>query len=226
MTNETAGYVRAGSAPCGRRTRRTARGEPPVLARPTRFDRRLREWLSGVVMLALASAPLAEESQSAAPGYAIQPGDILRVSVWKEEDMQHELLVRPDGGISLPLAGNLIAGGHTVEEVEAAIVERIADYIPDPVVTVMVQKIDGNAIYVLGKVNRPGAYVMQRALDVTGALAMAGGLATFAAENGISILRRNGTTQSAIDFRYGDVQKGANLEQNILLQPGDVVIVP
>src|SRR5262245_1533233 len=119
-------------------------------------------------MARLASAALAfaigipAVADEAATGYQIQPGDVLAVSVWKEEDLKQELLVRPDGGISFPLAGDLMAAGHTVGEVQNEIVTRIHEYIPDPVVTVQVMKIDGNAIYVLGKVNRPGAFVMAR----------------------------------------------------------------
>jgi polysaccharide biosynthesis/export protein len=180
--------------------------------------------VGALLLLTGVSAHTAEER--AVTGYVIQPGDVLRVSVWKEEDLQQELLVRPDGGISFPLAGELVAGGRTVSDVQADLVSRIEEFIPDPVVTVQVHMIEGNTIYVLGKVNRPGAYVMQRALDVTQALALAGGLATFAAENDISILRRAGETQTAIAFRYGDVQHGRDLGQNVLLMPGDVVVVP
>ncbi len=158
--------------------------------------------------------------------YVIQPGDVLRVSVWKEQDLQQDLLVRPDGGFSFPLVGDAIAGGRTVGVVQQEIVSRIEEYIPDPVVTVQVLQTDGNTIYVLGKVNRPGAYVMARPLDVMQALALAGGMAVFAEENNISVLRRTLDGQSALAFDFGDVQYGKNLEQNIMLQPGDVVVVP
>lgn len=180
--------------------------------------------LLGLITLGLPGTVCAAEVT--AGGYLIQPGDVLAVVVWKEEDLKQEVLVRPDGGISFPLAGDIDAAGHTVQEVKQTIVDRIKEFIPDPVVTVLVQKTEGNAIYVLGKVMRAGAFVMQRPMDVTQALAMAGGLATFADENGISILRRTGGTQSALEFRYGDVQKGKSLDQNIMLQPGDVVVVP
>ena len=186
----------------------------------------LRAILALLLVTALGAPGMASAVEAAGGGYLIQPGDILAVVVWKEEDLKQEVLVRPDGGISFPLAGDIDAAGHTVQEVKATIVDRIKEFIPDPVVTVLVQKTEGNAIYVLGKVTRPGAFVMQRPLDVTQALAMAGGLATFADENSISILRRSGGSQSALPFRYGDVQKGKSLEQNIMLQPGDVVVVP
>ena len=113
-----------------------------------------------------------------------------------------------------------------VSDVQADIVTRIEEYIPDPVVTVQVLDTQGNTIYVLGKVNRPGAYVMSRSLDVTQALALAGGLAVFADKDQISILRRDGTGQAAIAFRYGDVEYGRELGQNVLLMPGDVLIIP
>lgn len=178
--------------------------------------------------LCMFTLPAAFGADGEAPeaGYLIQPGDVLRGSVWKEEDLQLDLLVRPDGRISFPLAGDIMAGGRTVADVQSDLVKRIEQYIPDPVVTVQVLATDGNSIYVLGKVNRPGAYIMGRPMDVTQALALAGGMATFAAENKISILRRTQGVQSALSFNYGDVQYGRALEQNILLQPGDVVVVP
>ncbi len=182
--------------------------------------------LALLVITALTVPGTAAAVEATSGGYLIQPGDVLAVVVWKEEDLKQEVLVRPDGGISFPLAGDIEAAGHTVEAVKQTIVDRIKEFIPDPVVTVLVQKTEGNAIYVLGKVMRAGAFVMQRPMDVTQALAMAGGLATFADENGISILRRTGGSQSALEFRYGDVQKGKSLDQNIMLQPGDVVVVP
>ena len=182
--------------------------------------------LALLLFIALGLPGMAAAEEATGGGYLIQPGDVLAVVVWKEEDLKQEVLVRPDGGISFPLAGDIDAAGHTVQEVKQTIVDRIKEFIPDPVVTVLVQKTEGNAIYVLGKVMRSGAFVMQRPMDVTQALAMAGGLATFADENGISILRRAGGSQSALPFRYGDVQKGKSLDQNIMLQPGDVVVVP
>ncbi len=165
-------------------------------------------------------AVLAEE------GYAIQPGDMLVITVWNEDNMSREVLVRPDGGISYPLAGDLQAAGSTVDEVRALIAERLDKYIPDALVTVQLQQIQGNAVYVIGKVNRPGVFVMNSALDVMQALSLAGGTATFAKLKDISILRREDGTQRAIPFNYAEVEEGEGLQQNIILQPGDVVVVP
>ena len=182
----------------------------------------IRTWLVGL----LCSVMVAHADDRISGGYVIQPGDVLRISVWKEPDLQQDLLVRPDGGVSFPLAGDIVAAGTTVADVQQQIVSRIEEFIPEPVITVQVLQTDGNTIYVLGKVNRPGAYVMSRPLDVMQALALAGGLAVFAEQNDISILRREGSTQQARGFRYGDIEYGRKLEQNILLEPGDVVIVP
>ena len=125
-----------------------------------------------------------------------------------------------------PLAGDIVAAGTTIGDVQQQIVQRIEQYIPEPVITVQVLKTDGHTIYVLGKVNRPGAYVMSRPLDVMQALALAGGLAVFAVEDKISILRGGSAGQTALAFDYEQVQYGQQLGQNVRLQPGDVVVVP
>lgn len=158
--------------------------------------------------------------------YRVQPGDVLLVSVWKEEGLERQVLVRPDGGLSFPLVGDLDARGKSVDELRSEIAARISRYIPDPVVTVEARQILGNQVYVLGKVNKPGAFVMTRELDVMQALSIAGGTTPFASPNDIRILRRQKGQQTDIRFRYGDVEKGKNLEQNILLKSGDIVVVP
>lgn len=158
--------------------------------------------------------------------YRIQASDLLLVSVWKEEDLQAEVIVRPDGKFSFPLTGEILAAERTIEEVRAEVASKIEQYIPDPVVTVTLRQSLGNRIFVLGKVNRPGDFPLTQDLDVMQALALGGGLATFADSKDISILRREGGSQSAIPFNYQEVEYGSNLDQNVLLRPGDVVVVP
>jgi polysaccharide export outer membrane protein len=158
--------------------------------------------------------------------YLIQPGDVLVVSVWKETDLQSEVLVRPDGGLSLPLAGEFDAAGHSIEELRGAIAKKLDKYVPNAVVTVSVKQIGGNRIYVIGKVNRPGEFMFSRPIDVMQALSLAGGTTSFAALNDIQILRRESGKQQSIAFRYGDVENGRKLDQNILLRSGDTVVVP
>ncbi len=168
---------------------------------------------------------LAEES-AAEQKYLIQPGDVLEVSVWKEEDLVKQVLVRPDGGMSFPLAGDIQAAGKSVAELQELITERLTKYIPDPVVTVATLKLDGNKVYVIGKVARPGEFLANRYMDVVQALSVAGGMTPYAADNKITVLRRENGKQRSIPFRYGDIEKGEDLEQNIILQSGDVVVVP
>lgn len=158
--------------------------------------------------------------------YGIQPGDVLEISVWREEGLEKQVVVRPDGGLSFPLVGNVHARGKSVEQLQTEVSEKLKRFIPDPSVTVAVLKLDGNKVYVLGKVNRPGEFPATRQVDVMQALAIAGGMTPYAAANKIRILRRDGGKQTAIPFAYGDIEKGESLEQNILLQAGDVVVVP
>lgn len=163
----------------------------------------------------------------AAP-YRVNPGDILLISVWNEKDLSTEVLVRPDGTISIPLAGQVQAGGLPVLDVEKNLTVALAKYMKDqPSVTVMIKQTAGYSIYVIGKVNKPGQFLINQPTDVMQALAMAGGLNPFAAENSINILRRDKDgAQKAIRFRYSDVKAGDELQSNILLQSGDVVVVP
>lgn len=169
---------------------------------------------------AVSGAPALSDS------YLVQPGDTLAILVWKEQDLQGEFLVRPDGGLTFPLAGEIEAAGHTVEDTRKTLQSRLVKYIPDPVVTVAVKKADGSRIFVVGKVNRPGDFPLIRPMDVMQALSLAGGMTPFADANDIRILRRDGEHQHVFRFRYDDVRRGRSLAQNIVLRSGDTVVVP
>jgi polysaccharide export outer membrane protein len=158
--------------------------------------------------------------------YVLRPGDMLTVSVWKETELTGDVLIRPDGGMSFPLAGDLLAAGRTVVELTTLLEKRIRKYEPDALVTVVVKTATGNRVYVIGKVNKPGDFPLFGPLDVMQALSLAGGATPFANTNAIRVLRREGDRQSSIPFRYTDVEHGHNLRQNILLQSGDTVVVP
>lgn len=158
--------------------------------------------------------------------YEIQPGDTLEISVWKEPDLLRQVMVRPDGGLSFPLIGDTRAAGMSVTELQDMISERLAKYIPEPVVTVSTTQIAGNKIYVIGQVARPGEFVANRRIDVVQALSVAGGMTPYASTNSIKILRRENGVLTAIPFRYGDIEKGKHLDQDIMLESGDVVLVP
>ena len=165
-------------------------------------------------------------SKGQVPSYLLGPGDLLEISVWKEEGLQKEVLVRPDGGITFPLVGELKAGGRTAVQLQQSIVKSIKRFIPDPVVTVAVLKVNNNKVFVVGKVNRPGEFVATHYMDVMQVLAMAGGLNAFAKSSDIKILRRVKGVERAMRFDYDAVSQGEELKQNIILKSGDVVVVP
>ena len=194
----------------------------------SRTENPLPKALLLTLVLAFVLLPLSNHAaESLSDQYLLQPGDVLLVSVWKEEDLNQEVIIRPDGRISFPLVGEAVAAGQSLEAVRKSIKKGLTKYIPDPVVTVSVRQLSGNRVYVIGKVNRPGEFPILSNVDVMQALSMAGGTSTYAALNKIKILRRdkNGK-QKAISFQYGDIEKGKNLEQNIILKAGDVVVVP
>jgi len=182
--------------------------------------------LAAMLWMVSGASVLAADTSGPASPYRLGPEDVLDISVWKEQDLQKQVVVLPDGSISFPLVGSLQAAGHTPEEVQAQIAKRLQKFIPDPVVTVAVAHLNAYQIYVIGKVGRPGVYPVGRRLDVVQALALAGGLNPFAAANDIKILRREGGKQTTLNFRYADIEAGKRLDQNILLQPGDVIVVP
>ncbi len=159
-------------------------------------------------------------------GYFLGPEDVLLISVWKDEHLTREVVVRPDGMISFPLVGDMAAEGRTVEDLRSELVRRLIKYIPNVNVTVAVLKVLSHKVYVVGRVTKPGEYLVGHYTDVLQALSLAGGLTPFAAENDIKIIRRTRGQQQMFLFRYSDVRKGIELEQNILLQRGDVVMVP
>jgi polysaccharide export outer membrane protein len=158
--------------------------------------------------------------------YLLSPGDLIEISVWKEESMQEQTLVAPDGNITFPLAGTIMAAGKPMFALEETIAVKLADYIADPVVTVKLLQNNGNTIFVIGKVNKPGQYPANRRIDVMQALSLAGGLTVYADDNSIHVLRRIGNSTKVFPFDYNDVLDGNHLEQNILLEAGDTVTVP
>lgn len=166
----------------------------------------------------------AANAQDAA--YKVKPGDTLAISVWKEPTLQGPVLVRPDGAFTFPLVGEVNAREKSVSQLQATIVEQLKKFISDPIVTISVQEVKGNKIYVIGQVAKPGEFIMNPEVDVLQALSMAGGATPFAALGDIRVLRRTGASQSAFPFDYSAVIRGRKLEQNIRLQSGDVVIVP
>jgi polysaccharide biosynthesis/export protein len=181
----------------------------------------------GTLFLAPEDVRGAQETPLAVdPGYRLGAEDVMLVSVWKDEQLTREVVVRPDGLFSFPLVGDIQAEDRTVEEIRADLVKRLTKYIPNPNVSVAVMKVLSYKIYVVGRVNKPGEYLIGHYTDVLQALSLAGGLTPFAAENDIKVIRRVKGHHQTFPFRYGDVRKGNDLEQNIILQRGDSVMVP
>ena len=184
---------------------------------------------SAIVALCLLGAALAPRlavAQGAAADYKLHAGDTIEVSVWKEVDLQRKITVRPDGKFSLPLTGDVQASGRTADEVRLDIENRLKKYIPEPVVTVSVAEANGNRIYVIGQVNKAGMFIMNPQLNVLQALSLAGGTTPFAKLDSINVIRGSGAAQTSLPFRYSQVVEGKSLGQNIILESGDVVVVP
>jgi len=158
--------------------------------------------------------------------YVLGPEDILEISVWQDETLTKQVVVRPDGKISFPLVGEIRAAGRTVEDLKKEITKKISEFVPDPVVTIMVIGIKSYKIYVIGKVNKPGAYTMGRPVNVMQALSLAGGFSPFADLDNIGIIREENGKQIRVKFNYKEVAKGKHLEQNIYLKSGDIIVVP
>jgi polysaccharide export outer membrane protein len=200
---------------------------PPTASIPDTVRADVKEAATTAPLPGTTTAPAKDASETILHDtYIVQPGDVLTISVWKEKDLQGETAVRPDGGLNFPLVGEIVAAGKTVDQLKKDIATKLAKYVPDPVVIVMVKQILGNKIFVIGKVNRPGEFVANRNMDVMQALTMAGGPNPYAAVNKIKIIRRVNGEQTTFRFKYSQVEKGEDLEQNIILQGGDIVVVP
>jgi polysaccharide export outer membrane protein len=158
--------------------------------------------------------------------YHIGPGDVIEISVWKDTDLSRTLVVPPDGIIAFPLIDTVKVTNLTVADLKKVVAEKLSEFVPDATVTVMLIEINSLKAYVIGKVNTPGMYAITLDTNVMQILAQAGGLTPFASDGNIKILRQKGGKIIKIPFDYGEVEKGKNLMQNILLQPGDVVVVP
>jgi polysaccharide export outer membrane protein len=210
----------------------------------TRLSReQLRQWFKGTVVVAVAlvaiwgcvpPASQLTEAQAAAAAvappdqdkYLLGPEDAIEISVWKEPDLTKQLVVRPDGKITYPLIGEVQASGHTVKQLQEEISKRLEKYVTDAHVTVILLKAQNYKIYVTGKVNKPGDFMVGKPVNVMQAISMAGGLTPFASPGSIMVLRTVGGKEEVYPFNYKDVARGLMLEQNRTLLPGDVVVVP
>ena len=172
------------------------------------------------------ASPAASGLPHVHPEYKIGPGDSLRITEWRNEDLTLPVVVLPDGYISFPLVGDLPVAGRTVPELKAEIEARLKIYIPEPTVSVMVTNVQSLLVYVIGRVQRPGVFTLNTNITVLQSLAMAGGLNPFAKRGQIKVLRGAGAETQVFIFDYDKVSAGKNLEQNIVLERGDIIVVP
>ena len=174
---------------------------------------------------AQSPAPAASPATADA-GYKIGPQDVLRIDVWKEPEISRSVPVRPDGKVSLPLLNDVQAAGLTAMELANVITEGLKKFINNPQVTVSVSEINSRRVYVTGEVTRPGAYPLLPNMTVLQALTSAGGFTQFARIKNIYVLRTESGKQVKHPFNYKDVVNGKRAEDNIMMQPGDTIVVP
>jgi polysaccharide export outer membrane protein len=160
------------------------------------------------------------------PNYVIGPQDVLDISVWKEPELTRTIPVRPDGKISMPLLNDVQAAGLTPMQLAAQITTSLKKFVTDPQVTIIVTVINSQRIYLLGEINRPGAFPLLPGMTVVEALSSAGGFTQFARVKKIYVLRKENGKQDKYPFNYKEVISGKASDQNIILKAGDTIVVP
>jgi len=183
-------------------------------------------WAAEKEAVSPASEAEAALQATAEPDYQIGPGDQLSIEVWKDKDLGRLVTVLPDGKVAYPMVGEVVAAGKTVAQLQKEIEKKLSLYVKDAVITVEVRQVNSLQIYVLGRVKTPGRIILTSNIDVLQAMAAAGGPDQFAKLSKIRIFRRAGKNTVIIPFDYDDVISGKKPELNILLQRGDVVVVP
>ncbi len=185
----------------------------------------MKRFISGIFLCAIFIISLSN-AYAAGKTYFIGPGDVLEIAVWKDPDLSKKVVVPPDGIVSFPLIDSINVTNLSTAELKKVVTKKLSEFVPDVTVTVMLIEINSLRAYVIGKVNSPGEFEINLETNVMQILAKAGGLTPFASDGNIKILRQKEGQITMIPFDYGEIEKGKNLEQNILLQPGDVVVVP
>ena len=160
------------------------------------------------------------------PGYLIGPEDVLTIVVWREKDMSTDAVVRPDGQISIPLLNDLQAAGLTPDQLKASIEKLASKLMAEPNATVIVKAINSRKVHIVGNVIKGGTFPLTGEMTVLQLIAQAGGLQEWADSKHITVMRKENGKDVALKFNYNDVVKQKNLQQNVLLKPGDTVIVP
>jgi polysaccharide export outer membrane protein len=160
------------------------------------------------------------------PGYVIGPDDLLAIVFWRDKDMSADVIVRPDGKISLPLLNDVEAAGLTPDELRAKLTKAASKFVEEPNATVVVKEIRSRKVFITGNVAKPGNYPLSGDMTVLQLIAVAGGLQEYADSSSIVVMRTEGGQQKSFKFNYKDVIKQRHVEQNIVLKAGDTVVVP
>ncbi|PIY20195.1 MAG: sugar transporter [Deltaproteobacteria bacterium CG_4_10_14_3_um_filter_60_8] len=168
----------------------------------------------------------ADQPGAVGADYILGPGDILDISAWQNPALAKLVTVLPDGKISFPLIGEVMAGGKTVAQLKGELEEKIIRYVPDPTLSVIVHQVNSMMVYVIGKVNQPGRHLLNANINVLQVLAMAGGFNPFANRGKVKIFRQQGGDTVIFPFDYDEVADGKKLDTNITLKRGDVIVVP
>ncbi len=158
--------------------------------------------------------------------YRMGPGDVLHISVWNNEELTLDVMVRPDGKISLPLIQDVTAAGLTAEELRSIIEVRLKEYLIEPVVTATVKEVNYPKFFIMGEINKPGTYPLREKISVLQAISLAGGFTQFASPRNIRLIREKGSLRENIKINYYDLIKSGNQDKNLFLVPGDTVVVP
>jgi polysaccharide biosynthesis/export protein len=178
-----------------------------------------------ILLVVMVCLLLAAASVVSAGDYRIGPGDVLNIAVWKNQDLTRQLTVLPDGTLQFPLIREVKAEGKTIQELEEMLITKLKEFVPEPDLSVSVFQVNSMVIYVIGKVNNPGRFPINTNIDVLQALAVAGGLNPFAKEKEVAVFRKTDGKTAIFNFNYQEVSEGKNLEQNIMLNRGDVIVV-
>lgn len=173
-----------------------------------------------------AKAPKGIQQATMGDDYVIGPGDVLDIALWRDDALVRQVVVLADGKISFPLIGEVMAAGKTIAELKKEIAAKLIDYVPDPVISIEVKQANSMLVYVIGRVNNQNRFPVNANVTVLQALSIAGGLNPFAKNNKIKIFRQEGDKTVILPFKYDEVVKGINVEQNITLKRGDVIVVP
>ena len=160
------------------------------------------------------------------PDYVIGPDDVLSIVFWRDNDLSHDVAVRPDGKISLPLLNEMQAAGLTPEQLRVALTAAANKFVEDPAVTVVVKAINSRKVFITGQVAKPGPYSLSAPTTVLQLIATAGGVAEYAKSDRIMVMRTENGKTIGRRFNYKDVSEGKNLQQNLELKPGDTIVVP